>query len=164
MKLITLTLSLLIASAVHADQVSAYSCWANCLHVNFAGHRLYSMGSIEGIAKTKQKAFAQLTRSCNRALSRAGLDGHTYLAIGDFSAFQHTSTHGRGSSTATAGVVFGRRFVSAYATSSSRWTIETEENTEVSLEIATPNSACEQVEVDETELVPFYEGDRTIFG
>lgn len=163
MKTLILALSLISLNSM-ASPVTAYSCNAHCLNVDWSGHDIFSLGTMEGLNKDKRRAFNDLTNKCSKRLARYGLRGRTYLAQGDFSAFHHRTTLEEGSSYAEASAVSSWRYAAAYATSSSSWRIQTEEQMNVSMSLASPQNSCEQVEVDETELVPYYEGPQIILG
>lgn len=164
MKSFFITALTLVSINAKATVVPAYSCVAHCLSVNWSGHNIFSLGSIEGLAKDKRKAFGALSTRCNRRLARYNLTGTNYLAQGDFSAFHHRTTVETGSSRYSSGEVYSWDFESAYSTSRSSWSIRTEEDLRVEMNLASPQNSCEAVEVDETELVPYYEGPEIIFG
>lgn len=160
----TLVLLFLLSFSSQAQTVSAVSCTAHCLGIDWSGHTLHSLGVIEGLARDQRNAFKRLSGVCSRRLAKQGYRGKVYLAVGDFSAFHqsHTTRNGWSSSSATAIATW--RFAYARATSSTSWHIETTENLDVNMTLASPEKACEPVQVDETELVPYYEGDQVIFG
>lgn len=164
MKLLFITFFAMASLSTEAVTVPAVSCVAHCLSVNWAGHNIFSLGSMEGLAKDQRKAFGALTTRCNRRLARYNLTGTNYLAQGDFSAYHHRTTVENGRSTIARGVVYSWDFASAYSTSRSSWSIRTEEDLSVEMNLASPQNSCEAVEVDETELVPYYEGTEIIFG
>lgn len=155
---------MLLSLSSHAAVVPAFSCVAHCLNVNWSAHTIFSIGSLEGLATDKRKAFGALTTRCERRLRLYGLSGNSYLAQGDFSAFHHRTTVEHGRSTIARGVVYNWNFSSAHATSISSWEIRTEEDLRVQMNLASPQNSCEAVEVDETELVPYYEGTEVILG
>lgn len=159
-----IALTSLLALPALAVPVRAVSCQAHCLGIDWQRQEVASFGSLEGLARDQRKAYANLTKSCNRKLERGGFYGQVYLAEGELDMSSSIYTRESGSSSYTEGYTLTRWSFSEWSSTSSSYSFETDSHLRVRLQLTSPRQACESVTVDETELISVYDGDLPVFG
>jgi hypothetical protein len=157
-------LTVLFTLPALAAPVRAVSCQAHCLGIDWQRQEVASFGSLEGLARDQRRAYTNLTKSCNRKLARGGFYGQVYLAQGELDMSSSISTRESESSSYAEGYTATRWSFSEWSHSASSYSFKTDSDLRVRLQLTSPRQACESVTVDETELIPVYDGDLPVLG